>query len=302
MQVYNNSPAFSVWKNYTASVTGMRKSMSKLSSGLKIEGAGDDPAGLAMSERLRAQYRNAAAAANNIENQISYLQTSDSWLQKIHDILGRMAELAVAANDGTKATTDRNNLQQEFKQMQLEIRRITTGTSAAAKYNGSTLFQGQVKSLQVGPDYGQNFTSSSIELTADMTSASTTDRIGTWSISTASGTASGSVSWGSIINTAHVSISVQSLAGKAVGKINVGVDYISQKRAIVGAQQSRLTHTLEGLRAYEDNIRASESRIRDVDIAKETTAFSKYQILTQIGTAMLAQANALPQGVVSLVR
>ena len=299
MQVYNNSPAFSVWKNYTLSVSGMRKSMSKLSSGLKIEGAGDDPAGLAMSERLRAQFRNAAAAGTNIENQISYLQTSDSWLQKIHDILGRMAELAVAANDGTKASTDRNNLQQEFKQMQLEIRRITTGTSAAAKYNGSALFQGDVKKLQVGPDYGQDFTSSSIQLTAGMTTASTTDRIGQWSTS---GGATGSVSWGSIINTSNVSISVQSLAGRAVGKINVGIDYISQKRAIVGAQQSRLTHTLEGLRSYEDNIRASESRIRDVDIAKETTAFSKYQILTQIGTAMLAQANALPQGVVSLVR
>ena len=297
MQVYNNSPAFSVWKNYTNSVSGMRKSMSKLSSGLKIESAGDDPGGLAMSERLRAQFRNSAAAGTNIENQISYLQTSDSWLQKVHDILGRMAELAVAANDGTKAATDRNNLQQEFKQMQLEIRRITSGTSAAAKYNGSALFQGGTKSLQVGPDYGQNFSSSSINLTAGMTARSTRDVIGMWS--TGNG---GSVSWGSIINTSHVSISVQSLAGMAVGKLNVGIDYISQKRAVVGAQQSRLQHTLEGLRSYEDNIRASESRIRDVDIAKETTQFSKYQILTQIGTAMLAQANQLPQGVVQLVR
>jgi flagellin len=291
MQVYNNSPAFSVWKNYTLNVAGMRKSMSKLSSGLKIESAGDDPAGLAMSERLRAQYRNAAAAETNIENQISFLQTSDSWLQKIHDILGRMAELAVAANDGTKATTDRNNLQQEFKQMQLEIRRITSTTAAAAKYNGSALFQGGTKSLQVGPDYGQDFTSSSINLTVGQLAT----KVGTWG-------STGSCSWGSIVNTAHVSISVQSLAGKAIGKINVGIDYISQKRAIVGAQQSRLTHTLEGLRSYEDNIRASESRIRDVDIAKETTNFSKYQILTQIGTAMLAQANALPQGVTTLVR
>jgi len=295
MQVYNNAPAFSVWKNYTNSVSGMRKSMSKLSSGLKIESAGDDPAGLAMSERLRAQYRNSAAAATNIENQISYLQTADSWLQKIHDILGRMAELAVAANDGTKATTDRENLQKEFKQMQLEIRRITTGTAAAAKYNGSALFQGAVKTLQVGPDYKQDFTSQSVALTAGGISG-TTYAIGAFSTG-----AGGTVHWGSLINTSQVSISVQSLAGKAVGKLNVGIDYISQKRAVVGAQQSRLTHTLEGLRSYEDNIRASESRIRDVDVAKETTQFSKYQILTQIGTAMLAQANALPQGVIQLV-
>jgi len=296
MQVYNNTPAFSVWKNYTSSVANMRKSMSKLSSGLQIETAGDDPAGLAMSERLRAQYRNSAAAETNIQNQISYLQTSDSWLQKVHDILGRMAELAVAANDGTKAATDRQNLQKEFRQMQLEIRRITTGTSAAAKYNGSALFQGAVKSLQVGPDYGQQFTSQSIALTAGQI-AGAANSIGMFS--TGNGA---TVHWGSLINTAQVSISVQSLAGKAVGKLNVGIDYISQQRAVVGAQQSRLTHTLEGLRSYEDNIRASESRIRDVDVAKETTNFSKYQILTQIGTAMLAQANALPQGVVALIR
>ena len=291
MQVYNNAPAYSVWKNYSINVMNMRKSMSKLSSGLKIESAGDDPAGLAMSERMRAQYRNAAAAGNLIENQISYLQTGDSWLQKIHDILGRMAELAVAANDGTKSATDRNNLQKEFRQMQLEIRRITTGSTAAAKYNGSALFQGGTKTVQVGPDYGQEFTSQSVNLTVGKMT----------SLGRLSASSTTTVSWGSLINTGHVSISVQSLASKAISKINLGIDYISQLRAVVGAQQSRLTHTLEGLRSYEDNIRAAESRIRDVDIAKETTSFSKYQILTQIGTAMLAQANALPQGVVQLI-
>ena len=290
MQVYNNSPAFSVWKNYTNSVSGMRKSMSKLSSGLKIESAGDDPAGLAMSERLRAQYRNSAAAATNIENQVSYLQTSDSWLQKIHDILGRMAELAVAGNDGTKAPTDRGNLQKEFAQMQAEITRITSGTSAAAKYNGSQLFQGGSKSLQVGPDYGQTFAAQSINLSYVVDNS-----IGKWD-------GTNKITWGSLIsNSSGVSIGTQSAAAAGVGRLNVGIDYISQQRAVVGAQQSRLTHTLEGLRSYEDNIRASESRIRDVDVAKETTTFSKYQILTQIGTAMLAQANALPQGVLQLL-
>ena len=165
----------------------------------------------------------------------------------------------------------------------------------------SALFQGAVKTLQVGPDYKQDFTSQSIALTAGGI-AGTTYSIGVFS-TTGSGTpaVNGTVHWGSLINTSQISISVQSLAGKAVGKLNVGIDYISQKRAVVGAQQSRLTHTLEGLRSYEDNIRASESRIRDVDVAKETTMFSKYQILTQIGTAMLAQANALPQSVVQLV-
>jgi flagellin len=295
MQVYNNAPAFSVWKNYSNSVQHMRKSMSKLSSGLAIETAGDDPAGLAMSERLRAQYRNSAAAAINIENQISYLQTSDSWLQKVHDIMGRMAELAVAANDGTKSATDRSNLEVEFRQMQLEIKRITSGSEAAAKYNGSSLFQGGDKSLQVGPDFGQEFTAQSIDL-----QDTNSQYIGNYSSGTAT-TDSDAVQWDDLLAADQLSISVQTIAAKAVGKLNIGIDYISQTRSVVGAQQSRLTHTLEGLRTYEDNIRASESRIRDVDIAKETTLFSKYQILTQIGTAMLAQANALPQGVIQLL-
>jgi len=289
MQVLNNQSAFSVWKSYTGNVTDLRKSMSRLSSGLKIQGAGDDPAGLAMSERLRAQYRNSAAAASNIENDISYLQTADSWLQKIHDILGRMAELAVSANDGTKSQTDLNNLQEEFGQLQAEVSRITTGSTAAAKYNGGALFQSGTPEVQVGPDWGQEFTLAAIALTTDATTS-----IGSYGGSTA-------VQWGSLLGSADLTISVQSSAGNAVAMLNLGIDYISSQRATVGAQQSRLTHTLEGLRNYEDNIRASESRIRDVDVAKETTNFSKYQILTQIGTAMLAQANAMPMGVVQLV-
>jgi flagellin len=298
MQVYNNAPAFSVWKSYTNNVQNMRKSMSKLSSGLKIETSGDDPAGLAMSERLRTQYRNSAAAGINIENQISYLQTSDSWLQKVHDIMGRMSELAVASNDGTKSPTDRSNLQVEFRQMQKEITRITSGTTAAAKYNGSALFQGDEKAVQVGPDFGQTFSAEAIDL-QNANSA----HIGNYSSGNASADAD-AVTWASLINTADagkIDISSQGNAARAIGQLNVGMDFLSQTRATVGAQQSRLTHTLEGLRTYEDNIRASESRIRDVDVAKETTSFSKYQILTQIGTAMLAQANALPQGVLQLL-
>lgn len=297
MQVYNNAPAFSVWKNYSSSVDNMRKSMSKLSSGLKIIGAGDDPAGLAMSERLRAQTRNAAAAEANVENKISYIQTADSWLQKIHDILGRMAELSVAANDGTKSATDTGNLQQEFAQMQSEIERITSGTTAAAKYNGITLFQSNDVSLQVGPDYGQIFSEDALNLTANATTSA-----GTYtSINAGVGGAVTTVQWGSLMSSLDLSISVQSMASKALAMLNVGIDYISQTRAILGSEQSRMNHTLEGLKAYEDNIRAAESRIRDVDVAKETTNFTKYQILTQIGTAMLAQANALPQGVMKLV-
>jgi flagellin len=276
MQVLNNAPAFQVWKSYTQNVTNLRASMGKLSSGLKIQSASDDPAGLAISERLRAQYRNSAQAATNIENDIAYMQTADSWLQKIHDILGRMSELAVAANDGTKSEGDRANLSTEYNQMQQEISRITTGTNAAGKYGGTHLFTGGQISVQVGPDSGQLFEGSAIDLQ----------------------TTAGGASWASLFD---YSIATQSLANNAVATVNKAIDFISSKRAVLGAEQSRMTHTLEGLRNYEDNIRASESRIRDVDVAKETTEFSKYSILTQVGTAMLAQANAMPQGVLQLI-
>ncbi len=286
MQVLNNASAFQVWKSYAQNVNSLRNSMSKLSSGLRIESAVDDPAGLAISERLRAQIRNSAQAAMNIENSISYMQTADSWLQAIHNILGRMSELAVAAIDGTKTTTDLGNLQAEFSQMQAEINRIVDGGgNPAGKYGGQHLFNGNTLSLQVGPDHSQVFVGSGIELRSNQ--AVTMAMSGTIAIM-----------WSAVFG---ASVGNMGAAKRAMNLINRAIDHISTQRATVGAEQSRLTHTLEALRNYEDNIRASESRIRDVDVAKETTEFSKYQILVQVGTAMLAQANAMPQGVVQLL-
>jgi flagellin len=293
--------------------------MSKLSSGLRINFAGDDPAGLAISERLRAQYRNTAAAAMNVENKINYLQTADSWLQKIHDIMGRMAELSVMANDGTKSQVDRDNLQKEFEQMQKEIQRITSGATAAGKFNGLYLFRGGsgvgtetgdevvegfgALQLQVGPDSNQVFREESLNLTA--TNFEVVGSFNTYSYGSVNMTLLGSnmqtVRWASLICGQHLSISTQSVAQGAVDKLNLGLDYISSKRAILGAEMKRMEQTLSGLRNYEENIRATESRIRDVDVAWETTQFAKYSILAQVGTAMLAQANALPGGVVQLI-
>ena len=319
MQVYNNIPAFSVWKNYTFNMTNLRSSMSKLSSGLRINNAGDDPAGLAMSERLRAQYRNTAAAAMNVENKINYLQTADSWLQKIHDIMGRMAELSIMANDGTKSQVDRNNLQKEFEQMQKEIQRITSGATAAGKFNGLYLFRGGsgvatltgdgveqglgAVRLQVGPDSNMVFNEESLNLESnnfDVIGSYNTYSYGSVNM-TLLGSTLRTVKWASLICGQQLSISVQSMAQGAVDQLNLGIDYISSKRSVLGAEMKRMEQTLSGLRNYEENIRATESRIRDVDVAYETTQFAKYSILTQIGTAMLAQANALPGGVVNLV-
>ncbi len=272
MQVSNNISSFNVWTNYTKNVTSLRRSMNKLSSGSRINNAGDDPSGLAMSERLRAQKLNTAASSMNVENMQNYYQTADAWAQKIHDMLGRMGELAVMANDGTKSTVDLTNLGKEFDQMKNEIIAITTGADAKAKFNGNQLFQGATRTIQVGPDGGQTFTSTGINLTAG----------------------------GAVINGA-LGVATPQTAG-AIATINTAIDNLSGARADIGSEMKRLDHTLDGLRTYEENIAATESRIRDVDIAKETAEMSKFSILQQVGTAMLAQANQMPQGVLQLIR
>lgn len=285
MQISNNTTAFNVWKNYSSNVKGLQESMSKLSSGSRIDNAGDDASGLAMSERLRTQSRNTSAAAANVENKLNYLQTADSWMQKMHDMLGRMGELAVMANDGTKSDIDRSVLQREFGQMQDEIARITTGTNTAGKFNSVALFQGGSGiTQQVGADGGQTFTSASMDLTT-----ASVDDLG-------NGT-----TWGQLINsTGTVSIADRTDAEAAVTDLQLGIDFLSGKRADVGAEMNRMDQTLAGLRSYEENIMATESRIRDVDVAKETAEMTKYQILQQVGTAMLAQANQLPNNVMQL--
>lgn len=309
MQVYNNVPAFGVWVNYASSVQNMRSSMSKLSSGLRISFAGDDPAGLAMSERMRSQIRNSSMAAQNIQNQQAYVRTADSWMQKMHDMLHRMSELAVSANDGTKTQTDRSNLQAEFEQLRAEIVRITSGSLARGKFNTKNLFDGLSHHVQVGPDPGQWFCGSALQLDrfSDVNIGQTKIdfscgqfRLGSdvsvnWSMILTKGGAGA----GSSVN--GIEISTVAGAKKAGAFLALAIDHLSRQRAVMGAEANRLTHTLDGLRTYEENIRGAESQIRDVDMALESTNFTKFQILTQVGTAMLAQANALPQSVLQLI-
>ena len=323
MQVYNNVPAFGVWVNYTNSVSDMRNSMSKLSSGLRIESASDDPAGLAMSERMRSQIRNSDMAAQNIQNQQAYISTADSWMQKMHDMLHRMSELAVSANDGTKTQTDRSNLQAEFEQLQTEIVRITSGSLARGKFNTANLFDGTIIRTQTGPDAGQWFCGDGLNLDrfSDVSLGSTAinfscgqfklDTNGDPIIdSTAPGANLVEARWSMILSkggtgigeyATGIEISTRAGAAKATAFLALAVDHLSRQRAVLGAQSSRLSYSLEGLQSYSENIRSAESQIRDVDMALESTNFMKYQILTQVGTAMLAQANSLPSSVVQLL-
>lgn len=292
MQVFNNLPAFAVWRNYSQSVARMRDNINRLATGSRIASAGDDPAGLAMSERMRAQIRNSSMSSQNIQNSLSYLRTQDSWMQKIQDHLGRMSELAVSANDGTKTDVDRQNLQAEFEQLQQGIQRITTGPLALGKFNSANLFDGSSRTVQVGPDPGQFFHLAGFSLQSN--SATTVD-------------SGGSVTWASVLQgsgtngSGGISVSTQAQAQVAGTVTNHALDFISRQRAIIGAQASRLNNTLDGLQSYQENIRRIESQIRDVDVAQEATLLARNQMLGQVGTAMLAQANALPRFVLQLI-
>ena len=188
------------------------------------------------------------------------------------------------SNDGTKSATDRASLQQEFAQMQEEIVRITDD---AGKFNSLALFDGTAITQQVGADGGQEFTGVALDLQS--TTATDLD-----------GSGAGTTTWADLVD-GTIAIDSQTNASAAVTAVNNGVDFISGLRADVGAEMKRMDQTLDGLLNYQENITATESRIRDVDVAKETAEMSKYNILQQVGTAMLAQANQLPQGVLQLL-
>ena len=318
MIIFNNAPAFSVWKNYSFNVSHLKSAMERLSSGLRINQPSDDPAGLGISERFRSQIKNTAMAALNVENVISYIQTKDSWMQRITDMVNRMGELSIQANDGTKSTGDRANIQLEFAQLQQEIARITSHYTAAGKYNGLYLFRGATGEgatgdtvrtgqlvVQVGPDSDMVISLGTTNLSIGNSSvigSYVTYTFGGSCNCNISGSSHVAVRWQSLICGSLMSISNQTAAQAAVDKLGLAINHLGTIRATHGAEQSRLQYTLEGLRNYEDNIRTAESRIRDADIAEETISFTKYQILVQAGAAMLAQANQLPSIVQTLLR
>jgi flagellin len=259
--------------------TKAASSMSKLSSGLRIQTAGDDPAGLAESERLRSLISRYDAAVSNSENAESYLQTADSYMQNISDTIGRMQELAVAANDGTKTDTDRAALQAEFGQLQESITNITSGTSPLASFNGSPIFQGESKSIAIGPEIGQELQIVPIDLTS--TSA---QNIGT-------DTQGNPIQWNNILTDggSGINISSQDSAKDALDKLGAALDYVSSSRAQMGAQYSALSSNAEGLRSAQMNSLSRESSIRDLDYARETVNLVKFLSLGQINRSIIAK-------------
>lgn len=279
MIINHNISALNTYRQLSTNNVLQSKSLERLSSGLRINRAGDDAAGLAISEKMRGQIRGLNMAQKNAQDGISLIQTAEGALNEVHAILQRMRELAVQAANDTNNNNDRAELQKEVKQLLDEIDRIARDTEFNTKklLNGSLATSGAGLKFHIGANSGQN-----IELTiGDMA----TSALG---------------SSGSTID--EVDISSQNGADAAISVIQAAIDQVSSERAKLGAYQNRLEHTINNLGTAAENLTAAESRIRDVDMAKEMMEFTKMNILSQAATAMLAQANQQPQLVLQLLR
>ena len=275
MRIQHNIMAMNAYRNYNNNTSALSKNLEKLSSGYKINRAGDDAAGLAISEKMRAQITGLETAQKNAKDGISLVQTAEGALTEVHDMLNRMVELATQAANGTyDDAVDRNNLQSELDQLRTEIDRI----SDSANFNGIKLFDGSLATkgvtLQIG-DTSDNFNKINFKL-ADMDKKG----LGIQSISIKSATA----------------------AGSAISAIKAAINKVSTVRGELGAIQNRLDHTINNLSVMTENIQDAESTIRDTDVADEMMAYTKNNILVQSAQAMLAQANQVPQGVLQLLQ
>src|SRR3954452_10091838 len=282
LRIQNNIEAFNTHRQLTATGTAASKSMEKLSSGYRINRAADDAAGLAISEKMRGQIGGLAQAQRNAQDGISLVQTAEGALTEVHSMLQRVRDLKVQFNNGTNNTDDQDAIAAEVFQIGKEIGDITTQT----KFNGSAVFTGTSFSFQVGANDTETISTTAVTLSAAIGSAG-----------------SGGVSdLTSLSDAAAVKTALDTGTLAAISTIDNAIKNISSARANFGAVQNRLEHRLNNLATYQENLTASESRIRDVDMAAEMTKFTKLNILQQAGTSMLAQANQAPQGVLSLLR
>lgn len=263
-----------------------QKNIEKLSSGLRINRAGDDASGLAVSEKMRSQIRGLNQASANAQNGISFIQTAEAYLQETTDVMQRLRELSVQSSNGIYTAEDRLYIQVEVSQLIAEVDRI----ASHAQFNGMNMLTGRF-----AQETGENTVTASMwfHIGANMDQR-TRAYIGTM---TAKSLGVRNVGDESILN-----IEKPETANRAIGTIDEAIKKINKQRADLGAYQNRLELTVVGINIAAENLQASESRIRDVDMAKEMVDYTKNQILTQSGTAMLAQANQATQSVLSLLR
>jgi flagellin len=269
LRIQNNIEAFNAHRQLTGTSMKLSKSMEKLSSGYRINRAADDSAGLAISEKLRAQIGGIGQAQRNAQDAISLVQTAEGSMAEVHSMLQRVRDLAVQFNNGTLSTSDKASITAEVAQLCNEISTIGSNT----RFNGIALLTGSTSiTFQVGAEDGETLTISGVQLFG-----------------------SGS--------TYQVDSAIFSFSGTVtLASLDEAIQNVADARGTFGSVQNRIEHTLNNLASYEENLQASESRIRDVDMASEMVEFTKLNILQQAGTSMLAQANQIPQSVLSLLR
>jgi len=282
---HNMSAMFS---NRSLGVTNLnlQKDMEKLSSGEKINRAGDDASGLAVSEKMRAQIRGLNQASKNAQNGISFIQTTEGYLQETTDIMQRIRELAVQSSNGIYSDEDRMQIQVEVSQLVAEVDRV----ASQAQFNGMNMLTGRFAQAT-----GENTPTGSmwLHIGANMDQRMSVF-IGTMT--------SASLGIREIGTEAVMTIAAPDDANRAIGTIDIALKKINKQRADLGAYQNRLDYSVKGLNIASENTQAAESTIRDTDMASQMVNFTKNQILTQAGTAMLAQANSQSQTVLSLLK
>ena len=266
--------------------TSTQKNMEKLSSGMKINRAGDDASGLAVSEKMRSQIRGLNQASTNAQNGISFIQTTEGYLQETTDIIQRIRELAVQASNGIYTDEDRMQIQVEVSQLVAEVDRI----ASAAQFNGMNMLTGRFARPE-----GTNSVTGSMWLHIG---ANMDQRMQVY-IGTMTATA---LNLRNIGDETIMSLESPDSANRAIGTLDEALKRINKQRADLGAYQNRLEHTITGLDIGAENLQAAESRIRDTDMAAEMVEFTKNQVLQQAGTAILAQANQSTQNVLSLLQ
>lgn len=291
MSVINtNTQAISSARNLSHSHEMLGRSLSRLSSGSKIVNPSDDAAGLAVSEKLDAQNIRVQAAGTNVQNAISFTQTADGFMNSMGKVLGRMSELAILAHDVTKSPADVSLYQQEFAALQNQLRATIGGTTSEiggtadidtplGMFNGVTLFgpNSAGVSISIGQSVGQDIVIGESNLrTGPTLDIIQQDSGGAFALDATDPT--------------------------AIDSINASIEQVAAQRATMGAAQSRLELAGTTLQMESENLTAAISRIRDVDVAQESTDFARYNILVEAGTAMLAQANQSPQSVLKLLQ
>lgn len=278
ISILTNTTSLNAQSNLSKTTAALAGSIARLSSGMRINSASDDAAGLGISENLKADLRGMAQAQRNANDGVSMSQVAEGSMNEIQGIVTRMRELGVQSANGSLGGTERSYIQTEFSQLRNEINRI----SAVSEFNGQKLIDG---SASAGIQFQVGIQNSANDRIAMSITKITTSTLGSTSLHLAS-----------------ASLSTATGARASLGAFDKAIEQLSTARAKVGAVQNRMNITISNLSSAQENLSAANSRIRDVDVAAESSTLTKSQILSQAGLAVLSQANQLPQGALSLLR